>query len=147
VLHTAPKLRTVLFSLRGGDCPETASGLGSLTLADITAIEAAKVQLAARVEAKRVKYIAKRIEGDSEELNTDDEEEHEEVQTLGRMSTQLQLRSQVNRYFTAMEAMEEVDVMEEDNEDDGEPHFDTSDEDDDFDQEIDGDQDVADENM
>jgi DDE superfamily endonuclease len=118
-------------------------GLGSLTLADITAIEAAKVKLAARVEAKRVRCMA---EVDSEELDTDDEE-HEEVQTLGRMSTRSQLRSQVNRYFTAMEATEEVDVMEEDNEDDGEPHFDTSDDDDDFDQEIDGDQDVADENM
>jgi hypothetical protein len=43
--------------------------------------------------------------------------------------------------------MEEVDVMEEDNEDNGEPHFDISDDDDNFDQEIDGDQDVADENM
>jgi len=56
-------------------------------------------------------------------------------------------RSQVNRYFTAIEATEEVDVIEEDNKDDGKPHFDTSDDDDDFDQEIDGDQDVADENM
>jgi hypothetical protein len=58
-------------------------GLGSLTLANITAIKAAKVQLAIRVEAKRVKYIAKRVEGDLKELDIDDEEEHEEVQTLG----------------------------------------------------------------
>jgi hypothetical protein len=103
-------------------------GLGSLTLADITAIEAAKVKLAARVEAKRVRCIA---EVDLKELDTDDEE-HEEVQTLGRMSTRSQLRSQVNRYFTAIEATEEGYVMEEDNEDDGEPHFDTSNNDDDF---------------
>jgi hypothetical protein len=134
-------------------------GLGSLTLADITAIKAAKVELAARVEAKRVKHIAK-VEAshnlpeaeigevDLEEPDTEDKEEHEEVQTLGRMSTRSRL--QVNRYFTAAEAVEEVDVLEEDNvlvEDDSDPHFDTSDDDDDFDQEIDGDQDVADENM
>jgi hypothetical protein len=37
--------------------------------------------------------------------------------------------------------------MEEDTKDDGEPHFDTSNDDDNFDQEINGDQDVADENM
>jgi hypothetical protein len=133
-------------------------GLGSLTLADITAIKAAKVKLAARVEAKRVKHIAKvkashnlpnaKIdEVDLEELDTEDEEEHVEVQTLGRMSTRSRL--QVNGYFTAMEAIEEADVMEENDvlvEDDSEPHFDTSD-DDDFGQEIDGDQHVADENM
>jgi hypothetical protein len=118
-------------------------GLGSLTLADITAIEAVKVQLATKVEADRVK----RVKGDLKELDTDDEEEHEKVQTLGQMSTQLQSQLQVNRYFTAIEAMEEVDVIEEDNKDNGEPHFDTSDDDDNFDQEIDRDQDVADKNM
>jgi hypothetical protein len=59
------------------------------------------------------------------------------VQTLSRMSTQLQLQSQlrlqVNRYFTAIEAIEEVDIMEEDNEDDGKPHFDTFNDDNNFD--------------
>jgi hypothetical protein len=141
------------------ETPDEDDGLGSLTPADITAIEAAKVKLAIRVEGKRVKHMAKvkanhnlpntKIdEVDLEALDTEDEEVHEEVQTFGRMSTRS--RSQVNRYFTAMEAIEEVDIMEEGDvlvEDDSEPHFDTSDDDDDFDQEIDGDQNVADENM
>jgi hypothetical protein len=141
------------------ETPNEDDGLGSLTPADITAIEAAKVKLAVRVKGKRVKHMAKvkanhklpniKIdEVDLEELDTEDEEVHEEVQTLGRMSTRS--RSQVNRYFTAMEAIEEVDIMEEGDvlvEDDSEPHFDTSDDDDDFDQEIDGDQNVADKSM
>jgi len=98
-----------------------------------------------------------------EENSSDDDDEHEEVFTLGRMNTRSQTR--VNRYYT----QEEVDLdtqlakaQEErlegprhyinssdgddnkDNDDDMEPKYD---EDNDFDDSVQGDQDVADENM
>jgi len=117
------------------------------------------------------------IEQDVEEESTDDQEEHEEVFTLGRMNTRSQTR--VSWYFTAKEVEEEeaiqaieigkgkekevltrpwnilqddgTIVVEEDegveDDDDTEPEYDPSDEDDNFDQDVDGDQDIADENM
>ena len=48
------------------------------------------------------------------------------------MSTQLQLQLQVNRYFTAIEAIKEVGVIKKDNKDDSEPHFNISNDDNDF---------------
>jgi hypothetical protein len=49
---------------------------------------------------------------DATEENTEDEEEHEEVFTLGRMNTRLQIR--VNWYFTAaeVEAEEAIQVVQ-----------------------------------
>jgi hypothetical protein len=127
--------------------PERKDGLGSLLIEDIEAIEAAKVKLAKRVETKAVaaaKVKAGRTfpERDLIEEDTEDEEEHEEVFTLGRMNTQSQTR--VSRYFTAAEAQEAtepLDVIEGDDVDmevDIEPEFD-ADDDDDFDQDRDGD--------
>jgi hypothetical protein len=120
---------------------DEAGGLGSLTPIDIAAIAAAKVRLAAK-----------------EQPDLEDEDEHEEVQTLSRMSTQSY--KQINRFFTAAEVAEEVaevreeieqgmEEMEEDIEgDNGEPNFDTSDEEDiEFDDAVDGDVDEDDENM
>src|SRR5271163_2822904 len=96
-----------------------------------------------------------------DEVLTDDEE-HEEVFTLGRMGTRSQTR--VNQYFTNMEIEEENRIDSdgddsdgedgedsedgEDGEDDegSEAGFDPSDDDDDFNQEIDGDLNMADEN-
>jgi hypothetical protein len=63
------------------------------------------------------------------------------------MSTQSQTQLQINRYFTAVEAIEKVDVIEKKDEDDSEPHFDISDNNNNFDQEIDRDQDIADKNI
>src|SRR5277367_1886891 len=92
-----------------------------------------------------------------DEVLTDDEE-HEEVFTLGRMGTRSQTR--VSQYFTNMEIEEEnricIDSDGEDDEgkdDEGEDNegsetgFDPSDDDDDFNQEINGDLNIADENM
>jgi hypothetical protein len=71
------------------------------------------------------------------------------VQTLGQMSTRS--HTQVNKYFTAAEVIEgivdiEAELGVEDN--DSKPCFDTSDEEDDeFNNAIDGDVDQDDENM
>src|SRR5277367_4942424 len=93
-----------------------------------------------------------------DEVLTDDEE-HEEVFTLGRMGTRSQTR--VSQYFTNMEIEEEnrICIDSDDGEDDegkddegednegSETGFDPSDDDDDFNQEINGDFNIADENM
>jgi hypothetical protein len=129
--------------------PELENGLGSLTASDIKAVEALQAKLSTRV-AKWDKELT-------------DDEEHEEVFTLGRMGTRSQTR--VSQYFTNMEIEEETDTIrvekgrqiknhfdsdDTDSEDDegSETGFDPSDDDDnDFNQEIDGDLDMADENM
>jgi hypothetical protein len=78
-----------------------------------------------------------------------DKEEHKEVFTLGRMGTRSQ--TQVSQYFTNMEIKEEnrICINSNDGEDDkgSETGFDPSDNDDDFNQEIDSDLNVANENM
>jgi DDE superfamily endonuclease len=94
---------------------------------------------------------------DPVEETTDDEEEHEEVFTLGRMNTRSQTR--VNRYYTHAEveaditaARVDTEFIEEqwyelDSSNDGEdPIFDTS-EDGEFDEQVGGDEDIVDENM
>jgi hypothetical protein len=91
------------------------------------------------------------------EESTDDEEEHEEVFTLGRMNTRSQTR--VSRYYTHAEVEADIVVARVNTEfieeqwhelnssNEGEdPVFDTS-EDEEFDEQVGGDADVADENM
>jgi hypothetical protein len=134
------------FSCKG---PELENGLGSLITSDIKAVEALQAKLSTRV-AKWDKELT-------------DDEEHEEVFTLGRMGTRSQTR--VSQYFTNIEIEEETDTIrvekgrqienrfdsnDADSEDDegSETGFDPSDDDDnDFNQEIDGDLDMADENI
>jgi hypothetical protein len=148
--------------------PDPKDGLGSLTLADVALVEATQVKLIARVAKATAKYKAKvaktnasTSQQDAKEESTNDDKEHEEVFTLGRMNTQSQTR--VSWYFTAKEVEAEeaiqvdiigkgikVDIAEAkgESDDDIEPEYDPSeDDDDDFDQDLDGDQDVADENM
>ena len=135
--------------------PEEKNGLGSLTATDIAAVESAQVKLAAQV--------AKRARENAEEESGSDNEQHEEVFTLGRMNTRSQTR--VSRYFTNAEVevdTEAVRVQEEQEEKeaghwvyidsdesdiDEEPEYDPSDDDEDFDEGRQGDEDVADENM
>ena len=90
------------------------------------------------------------------EESSDDNDEHEEVFTLGRMSTRSQTR--VSRYFTHVEIeadIEEARALEEleegpwhniDPSDDEEPVYDETD-DEEFNEDAGGDEDVADENM
>lgn len=79
-----------------------------------------------------------------------EEQEHEEVFTLGRMGTRPQTR--VSQYFINTEIEEEncirIDSDDNGEDDEGsEARFDPSDDDDDFNQEVDGDLNMADENM
>jgi hypothetical protein len=125
--------------------PEIEDGLGSLLPVDVEAIAAAKVKLAAQVEARRVKHMEKlaaatakaksgrtflecQREGDNIDnlpttatgeidIDSEDEDEHEEVLTLGRMHTRSQ--AQVNQYYTAAENEEGGTVAEMDVEDNG----------------------------
>jgi hypothetical protein len=116
---------------------ELENGLKSLIASDIKAVEALQAKLAIRV-AKLDKELT-------------DDEEHEEVFTLGRMGTQSQTR--VSQYFTNIEIKEEIENHFDSGDDDGEDDegsetgFDPSNDDDDFNQENDGDLDMADENM
>jgi hypothetical protein len=134
------------FSRKG---PELGNGLGSLIASDIKAVEALQAKLATRVAKLDKELINDEVPADDEV----DDEDHEEVFTLGRMGTRSQTR--VNRYFTNMEIEEENRGDDSDGEDgeDGEDDegseagFDPSDDDDDFNQEIDGDLNMADENM
>ncbi len=168
--------------------PEEKNGLGSLTATDIAAVEAAQVKLAARVAKAKKKLNAKMASnntkiqagkvlpsnenstakgynsnGDAEEESSGNDEEHEEIFTLGRMNTRSQTR--VSRYFTHAEVeadKEAVRVQEEkeaglwvntdgdESDIDDEPEFDPSDiddDDEDFDEGRQGDDDIADENM
>jgi hypothetical protein len=118
------------FSRKG---PELENGLGSLIASDIEAVEVLQAKLTTR----------------DSELDKE-EQEYEEVFTLGRMGTRSQ--TQVSQYFTNMEIEEEIririDSDDDDDSDEGsETRFDPSDDDDDFNQEIDGDLNMADENM
>ena len=115
-------------------------------------MEALQAKLATRVAKLDKELIDDEVLADDEVLT--DDEEHEEVFTLGRMGTRSQTR--VNQYFTNMEIEEENHIDSdgddsdgEDGEDDegSEAGFDPSDDDDDFNQEIDGDLNMADENM
>jgi hypothetical protein len=67
--------------------PELENGLGSLIVSDIEAVEAIQVKLAAQVVKLKEKV-------DGESSDNDDDDEHKEVFTLGRMSTRSQ--TQVN---------------------------------------------------
>jgi hypothetical protein len=49
---------------------------------------------------------------DSEEKSSDNDQEHEEVTTLGRMATRSQTKAQVTRYYTAAEHIEDGDLEE-----------------------------------
>jgi hypothetical protein len=94
-------------------------------------------------------------ETDSIAEDSEDEEEHEEVFTLGRMNTRSQTR--VSRYFTAEEIEQDEETIRiteesaaepyDEEDDDVEPEYDLSSDDDDFDQALHGDLDAADENM
>ena len=93
------------------------------------------------------------------EERSDDEGEHEEIFTLGRMNTRSQTR--VSRYFTHAEVkadIEEARALIEVSEgpwynidasdDDKEPVYDTTeDEDEEFDIEVGGDEDIEDKNV
>ena len=94
---------------------------------------------------------------DPVEESTNNEEEYEEVFTLGRMNTRSQTR--VNRYYTYAEveadivaARVDIEFIEEqwyelNSLNEGEdPIFDTSD-DGEFDEQVEGDEDIVDENM
>ena len=88
------------------------------------------------------------MKGKTNEKSSDNEEEHEEVFTLGRMSTRSQTR--VSQYFTNTEVEEETSSNDDNGDSDkgSKTDFDPSDDDDnDFNQEIDGDLDIADENI
>jgi hypothetical protein len=173
--------------------PDPETGLGSLTPADVTIVEAAQGKLrekVAKTKAKRVAKIAKvdakvqagrtfpkyadRTAEDFNEYNvpdtitggkdpikesSDDEEEYEEALTLGRMGIRSQ--TQVNRYYTAEEVEEGLDVDVNNEEsievvaadnsdidiDDAPSEFDPSDDDDKFNESVDEDSDMIDENM
>jgi hypothetical protein len=73
--------------------PDPETGFGSLTAVDVTLVEAAQAKLAAKSGIIADKRDSKEstIKGDEEE------DEHKEVFTLGRMNTQSQ--TQVNRYY------------------------------------------------
>ena len=91
--------------------------------------------------------------------SSDDEEEYEEALTLGRMGIRSQ--TQVNRYYTAEEVEEGLDVDVNNEEsievvaadnsdidiDDAPSEFDPSDDDDKFNESVDEDSDMIDENM
>jgi hypothetical protein len=113
------------------------NGLGSLTAIDVAAVEAAQLKLEERVAKAREKDPAE---------SSDEEEEHEEVFTLGRMGTRSQ--TQVNRYYAAEEAEEgpDVDGSSHVDIDDEPPEFDPSD-DEEYSESVDGDSDIMDENM
>ena len=110
-------------------------------------MEALQAKFATRVAKLDKELINDEVLADDEVLT--DDEEHEEVFTLGRMGTRSQTR--VNQYFTNMEIEEEnrIDSDGDDGEDDegSEAGFDPSDDGNDFNQEIDGDLNMADENM
>jgi hypothetical protein len=129
---------------------ELESGLGSLTATDIAAVEAAQVKLAAKVVKSKGKKTAIdnlsdaiTEEIDHVEEGNEDEEEPEEVFTLGRMNTRSQ--TQVSQYFTAEEIEQDEETIRvyidstDDDEDDVEPEYDPSSDDDDFDQALHGD--------
>jgi hypothetical protein len=141
--------------------PEEKNGFGSLTATDIAAVESAQVKLAAQVAKAKEKLKAKRARKDAEEESGSEEsgsnnEQHEEVFTLGRMNTRSQTR--VSRYFTNAEVEADTEEQEEkeaggriyidsdESDIDEEPEFDPSD-DEDFNEGRQGDEDVADENM
>jgi hypothetical protein len=130
---------------------EEKNGLGSLTATDIATVESVQVKLAAQVAKAKEKLKAKRAQKDAEEESSSNNKEHEEVFTLGRMSTRSQTR--VSQYFTHAEVeadIEAVRVQEEQEEsdiDDEEPEFNPSNDDEDFDEGRQGDEDIANENM
>jgi hypothetical protein len=117
--------------------PDPENGLGSLTAVDVATVEAAQLKLEERV--------AKAREEDPAE-SSDKEEEHEEVFTLGRMGTRSQTR--INRYYAAEEAEEgpDVDGSNYVDIDDERPEFDLSD-DEEYNESVNGDSDIMDENM
>jgi hypothetical protein len=127
------------------------TGFGSLTVGDITLVEAAQAKLAMKVAKSKDKDDEDDEDGEDNEDNEgeedeeDEDEEDEEVFTLGRMNTRSQTR--VNRYYTAEEVESlDIDVDNTDEEvDDEPPNYDPSD--DEFDDTLKGDQDAADENM
>jgi hypothetical protein len=137
------------------------NGLGSLTATDIATVKAIQVKLATMVvKAKGKKTaISNPLDPITEEIDpiiedTDDEEEHEEVFTLGRMNTWSQTR--VSWYFTTEEVEQEtiriaeeiaIDIDDDNDEDDAEPEYDPSSDDDNFDQALHSDLDATDENM
>ena len=136
---------------------------------DVTAIEKTQEQLAVRVaktKAKKDIQIARNQKRpddynsntfDPVEESSDDKEEYEEVFTLGRMNTRLQTR--VSRYYTHAEVQADIEEVRAEKEfvdrhwyelissgDNEESQFDTS-EDEEFDIVVEGDEDIADENM
>ena len=121
------------------------NGLGSLTTVDVAAVEAAQLKLSERVAKVKAKKAAKTAgvgaEEDPMEESLDDDE-HEEVFTLGRMGTRSQTR--INRYYTADEVEEGSDIDVDT--DDDPPEFDPSD-DEEYNELVDGDLDVMDENI
>jgi hypothetical protein len=131
-------------------------GLGSLTAIDVAAVEAAQLKLKERVAKVKAKRAAKIVSLDDPTESSDDEEEHEEVFTLGRMGTRSQ--TQVNRYYAADEAEEGPDVDENNQEsmevvadgnsdvDDEPSEFDPSD-DEEYNESVNGDSDIMDESM
>jgi hypothetical protein len=71
------------------------NGLGSLTLVDVAVVEAVQVELGNRVvkaKAKRAVKTAKTSMLDATIEDSSNEEEHEEVFTLGRINTRSQTR-------------------------------------------------------
>jgi hypothetical protein len=117
--------------------PDPKNGLGSLTAVDVAAVEAAQLKLKERVAKAREKDLIE---------SSDEEEEHEEVFTLRRMGTRSQ--TQVNRYYTVEEVEEGLDVDGSSyvDIDDEPPKFDPSD-DEEYNELVDGDLDIMDENM
>lgn len=147
--------------------PEEKNGFGSLAAIDIAVVESTQVKLAARVvkakakkDAQRARNNAKIVAGQASPLykdetaegeSSDDEGEHEEIFTLRRMNTRSQTR--VSRYFTHIEVEADVEearaleeIQEGPSDDNEEPEYDATD-DEEFDEDIGGDEDAADENM
>jgi hypothetical protein len=114
-----------------------------------------QLKLEERVAKAKAKRAAKIVLLDDPIESLDDKEEHKEVFTLGCMGTRSQTR--VNRYYTADEAEEGLDVDENNqesmevvvdgNSDVDEPsEFDPSD-DEEYNESVDGDSDIMDESM
>jgi hypothetical protein len=142
------------------------TSFSSLTAIDIALVEAVQAKLAHKKVAKSVVIAGEKdIEDEDNEDNKDNKDnkdEHKEVFTLRRMNTRSQTR--VNRYYTAEELASlanDTETMEvaglgycingtcdiDEEVDDEPPNYDPSDDDDEFDDTIKGDQDAADENM
>jgi hypothetical protein len=125
---------------------ELENGLGSLMVSNIEAVEAIQVKLAAQVAKSKERMEEESLDNSDNGDNGD--KEHEEVFTLGQMNTRSQTR--VSQYLTNIEIKGEINSNNnngngDNSDDDSETGFDLSD--DDFNQEVDGDLDIADENI